>query len=41
MGLFPDVKKINPETVGGYFDQGGYVEKIGSMSEDLMDPNSE
>lgn len=41
MGLFPGVKQINPETVGGYFDQAGHVAKMGNMANQLMDTNSE
>ena len=39
--LKPKVRDINPETVGNYFDQGGYVQEMGNLSRDLRDPNSE
>ena len=41
MGWFSAPDTIEPTTVGGYFDQGGYVKKMGTMANDLMDTSSE
>tara|TARA_B100000945_G_scaffold315965_2_gene316046 strand:+ start:952 stop:1653 length:702 start_codon:yes stop_codon:yes gene_type:complete len=41
MGFFSSPKSISPSKVGGYFDQGGHVAKMGDMANALMDPNSE
>ena len=38
---FSAPEKISPTAVGGYFDQGGYVNKMGTMANDLMDTGSE
>ncbi len=38
---FSAPEKISPTKVGGYFDQGGHVAKMGTMANDLMDTNSE
>lgn len=34
--LSPGFKEINPEKVGTYFDQGGYVGKMGQQADQLM-----
>ena len=38
---FSKPASISPTKVGGYFDQGGYVNKMGTMANDLMEADGE